>query len=60
VLSAPVRGEVAGGLPDGVELEALGAWRFRGLPEPIAMFQARAADLASGFPPLRSAEPVAR
>jgi class 3 adenylate cyclase len=60
VLSAPVRGEVAGGLPDGVELEDLGAWRFRGLPEPIAMFQARAADLAAGFPPLRSAEPVAR
>jgi len=60
VLSAPVRGELDGDLPDGVRLAELGAWRFRGLPEPITMFQAEAPDLGSDFPPLRSAEPAAR
>jgi len=60
VLSAPVRAQLDGRLPDGVVLADLGRWRFRGLPEPIAMSQAEAADLASGFPALRSAEPVAR
>jgi len=60
VLSAPVRAQLDGRLPDGVALADLGLWRFRGLPEPIAMSQAGAADLASGFPALRSAEPVAR
>jgi class 3 adenylate cyclase len=52
VLSAAVRGE----LPDGVTAKPLGAWRFRGLPEPIEIFQAEAPGLASDFPPLRGAE----
>jgi class 3 adenylate cyclase len=47
---------VAGALPGGVELEPLGAWRFRGLPEPIEMFQVVVPDLPTDFPPLRSAE----
>jgi class 3 adenylate cyclase len=55
VLSAPVARAIGGALPDGVALSALGAWRFRGLPEPIVMFQAQAADLPSDFPMLRSA-----
>jgi hypothetical protein len=45
-------------LPEGVVLSALGAWRFRGLPEPIVMFEAHAADLPAEFPALRSAVPV--
>jgi class 3 adenylate cyclase len=55
VLSAAVRGALAGTVPDGVTLRRLGAWRFRGLPEPLVIFQADAADLAADFPPLRSA-----
>ena len=58
VLSAPVRGAILDGLPEGVRLSGLGAWRFRGLPEPIAMFQAHADDQPTDFPPLRSAVPV--
>src|SRR5215216_1569998 len=54
VLSAPVRSGIFDSLPEGVRLRGLGAWRFRGLPEPIEMFQAQAADLPADFPPLRS------
>jgi class 3 adenylate cyclase len=55
VMSAAVRGAVLEALPEGVSLKSLGAWRFRGLPEPIVIFQADAADLVADFPPLRSA-----
>src|SRR5215217_2395377 len=58
VMSAAVRSAVADSLPDGVTVKSLGAWRFRGLPEPVAMYQAQAADLAADFPPLRSAVPA--
>jgi class 3 adenylate cyclase len=46
---------VAHSLPDDASLKPLGAWRFRGLPEPIEMFQAETPDLPSDFPPLRGA-----
>jgi class 3 adenylate cyclase len=55
VLSAAVGRALGDPLPDGVRLRGLGAWRFRGLPEPVGMFQVEAADLAADFPPLRSA-----
>jgi class 3 adenylate cyclase len=51
-----VSGPAAGALSGQGELKALGAWRFRGLPEPIEMFQVVAPGLESSFPPLRSAE----
>jgi class 3 adenylate cyclase len=54
VMSAAVRSA----LPQGADLKPLGAWRFRGLPEPIEIFQVSAPDLGSDFPPLRSAEPA--
>jgi class 3 adenylate cyclase len=38
------------------DVKKLGAWRFRGLPEPIEIFQALDRDLPSDFPPLRSAK----
>ena len=38
VMSAAVRAAVIDSLPDGVGLSSLGAWRFRGLPEPVAIF----------------------
>jgi class 3 adenylate cyclase len=55
VLSSAVHGAVHESLPDGVSLRSLGAWRFRGLPEPVDLFQVHAADLPADFPPLRSA-----
>jgi class 3 adenylate cyclase len=58
VMSAAVRSAIADALPDDVGLRGLGSWRFRGLPEPLEMFQVVAPDLNSDFPALRSAEPV--
>jgi class 3 adenylate cyclase len=58
VMSAPVRTAVLDSLPDGVSLRSLGRWRFRGLPEPVGLFQVDAADLLNEFPPLRSAIPA--
>jgi class 3 adenylate cyclase len=55
VLSAAVHSAVIDSLADGVSLIDLGAWRFRGLPEPMALFEVQAADLLADFPPLRSA-----
>lgn len=58
VISSAVRAAVLDSLPDGVTLTSLGTWRFRGLPEPVDLFQINAADLLTDFPPLRSAIPV--
>jgi class 3 adenylate cyclase len=58
VMSSAVRAATGGALPDGIGLSELGTWRFRGLPEPIEMFQVDAADLPGEFPPLRSAVPA--
>ena len=58
VASSAVREAVDGSLPHGVTVRSLGAWRFRGLPEPLDLFQVEAADLHADFPPLRSAIPA--
>ena len=58
IMSSAVRAEVHESLPDGVSLRSLGSWRFRGLPEPVHLFQTEAADLRADFPPLRSAVPA--
>ena len=58
VLSSAVHSAVVDSLPDGVSLRSLGSWRFRGLPEPVDLFQVEAADLLSDFPPPRSAAPA--
>jgi len=55
IMSSAVRSAVLDALPEGIALKSLGEWRFRGLPEPIAMFQVQGSDLESDFPPLRSA-----
>ena len=57
IMSSAVRGALDEALPEGVGLRSLGAWRFRGLPEPVELFQVEAADLLADFPPLRSALP---
>ena len=59
LLSSAVRAEIDEPLPEGVDLRSLGAWRFRGLPEPLEIYEVEAPDLGSNFPPLRSAAPVA-
>jgi len=58
IMSSAVRAAVRESLPDGVSLKSLGSWRFRGLPEPVHLFQTEAADLRADFPPLRSAIPA--
>src|SRR4029453_8049413 len=45
VLPSSVRSAVLDSLGDVISLRSLGAWRFRGLPEPIAMFQVEAPGL---------------
>ena len=58
VMSSAVRDAVQGSLEDGVGLTSLGIWRFRGLPQPLDLFQVVADGLLAEFPPLRSAIPV--
>jgi class 3 adenylate cyclase len=58
VMSSAVRAAVLEALPEEVALRDLGAWRFRGLPEPVALYQVEAAGLLDDFPPLRSAVPA--
>ena len=42
-------------LAEGISFRSLGPWRFRGLPQPIDLFQLQAPDLVADFPPPRSA-----
>jgi len=58
VMSSAVRAALPDSLVEGVGLRSLGAWRFRGLPEPVDLFQVEAADLPADFSPLRSAIPA--
>jgi class 3 adenylate cyclase len=58
IMSSAVRSAIPEPPADGVRLKSLGAWRFRGLPEPVELFQVHAGDLLADFPPLRSAIPV--
>ena len=58
VMSSAVRRAVVKSIPDGVSLRGLGAWRFRGIPDPVDLFEVDAPDLLSDFPPLRSAVPA--
>jgi len=60
VMSSAVRGALLDSLPEGVGLRGIGQWRFRGLPEPVELFQVEADGLLSDFPPLRSAVPAGR
>jgi class 3 adenylate cyclase len=54
VMSSAVRAA----LGDDVSLRSMGAWRFRGLPEPVELFQVEAPDLLTDFPDPRSAVPA--
>jgi class 3 adenylate cyclase len=58
LVSSAARAAVIESLAEGVSLRSLGAWRFRGLPEPIDLFQVEAPDLPADFPPPRAATPA--
>jgi class 3 adenylate cyclase len=58
VMSGAVRSAVLDDLPGEVGLRELGEWRFRGLPEPVTIYQVEADGLLDDFPPLRSAVPL--
>ena len=58
VMSSAVRAATLDSLPDDASLSNLGAWRFRGLPEPVELFQVDAPGLPADFPPLRAATPA--
>jgi class 3 adenylate cyclase len=58
LMSSAVRTAVNESLAEGVSLRSIGAWRFRGLPEAVDLFQVQAADLLPEFPPPRSAAPA--
>jgi class 3 adenylate cyclase len=60
VVSSAVRSALPAALPDGVTLRSLGAWRFRGLPDAVELYQVQAADLGGDFPALRDATPADR
>src|SRR5436190_9043723 len=45
ILSSAVQSAVRDSLPAAVSLRNLGAWRFRGLPQPVDLFQVAGADL---------------
>jgi class 3 adenylate cyclase len=55
VLSSAAHAAVGEAVAEGVSFRGLGAWRFRGLPEPVQLYQVEAAGLLTEFPPPRSA-----
>ena len=56
LLSAAARDAVGRSRPTGIRFRGLGSHRFRGLREPLAVFQVAAADLPARFPALRTLE----
>jgi class 3 adenylate cyclase len=54
LLSGTVHDAAADSLDEGINLRSLGSWRFDGLPEPIAVYQANEGGGSPKFPPLRS------
>jgi class 3 adenylate cyclase len=58
ILSSAVRSAIPELPADGVRLTSLGAWRFRGLPEPVNLFQADVDGRHVDFPPLRAGVPA--
>jgi class 3 adenylate cyclase len=54
LISDAVHDTVVETLDESVRLRSLGSWQFEGLPEPIEIHQATAADHDAKFPPLRA------
>ncbi len=58
LLSGAARGAIEGSRFPAIEFRSLGVHRFRGLREPIEVFQVVAEHLPPSFPPLRGGTPV--
>jgi class 3 adenylate cyclase len=58
VVSHAARAAIGDGLPAGVSLRRLGAFRFEGFRDPEVLFQVEAAGLGATFPPLRAGTPA--
>jgi class 3 adenylate cyclase len=56
LISGAARDPIAATQPPGVEFRELGVHRFRGLREPVAVFQVLASDLIADFPALRAGD----
>ncbi len=54
LISEAVHDAVVETLDVGIRLRSIGSWQFEGLPEPIEIYQASAADRDAKFPPLRA------
>ena len=54
LLSGPARDAIGRARPAGLRLRRLGAYRFRGLREPLAIVQVESPALQNRFPPLRT------
>jgi len=54
LVSSAARDAIEGAQPRGVGFQSLGVHRFRGLREPIAVYQVDAPQLSADFPPLRA------
>jgi class 3 adenylate cyclase len=59
VVSANTREGVKASAPEGVRFTALGAYKLRGLPEAVSLFQVNAKGLPSRFPALRTPKALA-
>jgi class 3 adenylate cyclase len=57
LVSGDTREAARGSTPDGVRFTSLGAFRLRGLPDPLPLFQVAAKGLGARFPPPRAANP---
>jgi class 3 adenylate cyclase len=57
LVSGDTREAARGSTPDGVRFTSLGAFRLRGLPDPVPLFQVAAKGLGARFPPPRAANP---
>lgn len=54
LMSSAARDAIEGAQPRGVGFQSLGVHRFRGLREPVAVYQVAAPQLTADFPPLRT------
>src|SRR4029450_6421586 len=57
LVSGDTREAARGSTPDGVRFTSLGAFRLRGLPDPVPLFQVAAKGLDARFPAPRAANP---
>ena len=58
LISGDTKEAVRGAVPEGLRFRSLGAYKLRGLPEPVPLFQVAGKGLATRFPAPRAAHPA--